>query len=67
MHVYVCVYTHTPQVLDSSPDGHLACSRALAVKAVNTRVQASLSVLFSMDKPSEVELLGQVVVSFLTF
>ena len=65
--MYMSVYTYTPQVLDSSPDGHLACSRALDVKAVNTGVQASLSVLFSTDKPSEVELLGQVVVLFLTF
>ena len=29
--IYVYIYTHTPQVLDSSIDGHLACSRALAV------------------------------------
>ena len=30
-HIYVYIYTHTPQVLDSSVDGHLACFRALAV------------------------------------
>ena len=68
LHACICVCTHTHhRYLILLLMGTWLVPGPWLLKAVNTGVQASLSVLFSTDKPSEVELLGQVVVLFLTF